>query len=100
MSEHVTRSVRRRVANSVLPEVALRESSAGPRFQIPLECDRPMFVCELDDDIQMPWSSADRMPTAAFVMCLQPRAHVGSQPGVVPLRLVIALENVDEAFGN
>lgn len=46
-------------------EMTLRESAARARFEVAFETDRSPLIGEFDYDVSLPWSTRDRMRTAA-----------------------------------
>jgi hypothetical protein len=87
-------------ASSLLPltEVPLRERASGAGLKVSLEGDRTSFVGELHNDIQTPGSKGRCVRAAAVVVCSKPGRHVRGHSGVVPRRMVLVLEDVDESL--
>src|SRR4029453_16122925 len=70
------------------------------RFQISLEPDRPLFVGELDDEIDDPGTYLlSRVSGPSVVVGRESRPDVGRVARVVPLRISLAPKHVVEASG-
>jgi hypothetical protein len=51
--------------------MTLRESAARAGFEVAFETDRAPLIREFDYDMTLPWSTRDRMRTAARVVVQQ-----------------------------
>ena len=81
------------------PQMALRECAAGTRFQVMFKRHRAAFVREFYDHIDTPRPAGGGVRTPSSVVRGKSRRNVPGQPGVVAIRIALALEDVDETLG-
>ena len=74
------------------------ESTAGARFQIPLEANGSLLVREFDDDVQSPRSARCGVWTAPRVVVQHPRVHIGRETDVEAWVSICVVQNVDKSF--
>ena len=78
--------------------MTLCERAASSGLEISLECDRTLFVRELDDDIDIPWSAGSRVRATSVVVSCKSCRDVRCQAGVVARGLTLVFQDVDETL--
>ena len=78
--------------------MTLGELTSGAAFQVAFEFSRDRFITERKRNDHTPWTIASRIDVLAGVVPSQAAFEVRREPGVVPRRLSIAAQHVDDGF--
>jgi len=83
---------------ALLLEVTLRECTARAGLEIPLKTRGTLFVRKLNDDMCPPRAIFCRMRTAAGIVILESRVHLGRQSDIKAPAAFNGFQYVDKAF--
>jgi hypothetical protein len=81
-----------------LTKVSSREFSSRSCLEIPLEPQRRFFFVKFYTDQRSPWSISRRVTRHRRIVGTQPRSRIGRDANVVLLRIILALEDVNESL--
>ena len=79
-------------------KVPIRERPPGSRLQVFLQRDGSPLVSEHDDNVDPPRPSVSCMRALSVILLSEPACGIRCHAGVVPVRMRLAVEDIDESF--